>query len=235
MIQKEAIDSLAKRFEKMKAEDLLSSISKEFGSRICFSSSLGSEDQVLTHMIATQKLPVDIFTLDTGRMFYESYELIEKTNQRYKINIRVVFPDAQQVEDMVNKHGINLFYHSIENRKMCCGVRKITPLQKALKGMDVWITGIRREQSPTRTEVKVIEWDSNNLILKINPLLNWSHDQVWDYIRENNIPYNSLHDKGYPSIGCQPCTREVFPGEDIRSGRWWWENPETKECGLHKK
>ncbi len=214
-------------------EKVLQYFLQDYGKKIAFSSSLGAEDQVLTHMICDIDKSTRIFTLDTGRMFPETYKLIEKTNSRYKIKIEIFFPDYTQVENMVREKGINLFYESIENRKQCCHIRKIEPLKRAFKGLDVWICGLRREQSVTRTANQMVEWDENNGLLKVNPLIDWSEKQVWDYIRKNNIPYNELHDKGFPSIGCQPCTRAIKPGEDVRAGRWWWENPDKKECGLH--
>ena len=214
-------------------EQVLRYFLNEYGKNIAFSSSLGAEDQVLTHMICEIDKNTRIFTLDTGRMFPETYKLIEKTNTRYIIKIEIFFPDYKQVENMVHEKGINLFYESIENRKQCCHIRKIEPLKRAFKGLDVWICGLRREQSVTRTANQMVEWDDNNGLLKVNPLIEWTETQVWDYIRKNNIPYNDLHDKGFPSIGCQPCTRAIKPGEDIRAGRWWWENPDKKECGLH--
>lgn len=215
------------------AEAVVRFFLKEFGDRIALSSSMGAEDQVLTHMICEVNPRTKIFTLDTGRVFPETYSLIERTNERYNIKVQAYFPDYKDVEQMVNNKGINLFYKSIENRKLCCHIRKIEPLKRAFKGLDAWICGLRRDQSITRTSTNLVEWDENNGLLKINPLVNWSHDEVWDYIRTNHIPYNKLHDKGFASIGCQPCTRAIKPGEDIRSGRWWWENPEHKECGLH--
>jgi phosphoadenosine phosphosulfate reductase len=208
---------------------------KQFGSRIALSSSLGAEDQALTHIIARIDKNARIFTLDTGRVFPETYDLMARTQEKYGVKIEVFFPDAVAVEKMVNEKGINLFYKSIENRKLCCGVRKIEPLKRAFSGLDAWICGLRKDQSVTRFFTKMVEWDENNGLIKINPLLNWSEKQVWSFIRENEIPYNILHDKGFPSIGCQPCTRAIQPGEDIRAGRWWWENPEQKECGLHGK
>ncbi|MDX9697086.1 MAG: phosphoadenylyl-sulfate reductase [Bacteroidales bacterium] len=214
-------------------EKVLQYFLQDYGKKIAFSSSLGAEDQVLTHMICDIDKSTRIFTLDTGRMFPETYKLIEKTNSRYKIKIEIFFPDYTQVENMVREKGINLFYESIENRKQCCHIRKIEPLKRAFKGLDVWICGLRREQSVTRTTNQLVEWDDQNGLLKVNPLIEWTEKQVWDYIRSNNIPYNDLHDKGFPSIGCQPCTRAIKPGEDVRAGRWWWENPDKKECGLH--
>lgn len=207
----------------------------EYKGKIALASSMGTEDQVLTDMIVKIDPAVKIFTLDTGRLFYETYELIEKTNLRYKINVDIYFPDSSQVQQMVNTKGINLFFQSIENRKECCNVRKIEPLKRAFKGLEVWICGLRREQSSTRTQNQLVEWDESNGLIKLNPLIDWTEQQVWDYIKQNNVPYNILHDKGFPSIGCQPCTRAIFPGEDVRAGRWWWENPETKECGLHNR
>lgn len=207
----------------------------EFKGRIVLSSSLGAEDQVLTDMVVKIAPETRIFTLDTGRLFYETYELIEKTCLRYKIKMEVYSPNSEQVEAMVTQKGINLFYHSIENRKECCNIRKIIPLRRAFNGAEVWICGLRKDQSVTRSEVEMVEWDDSNGMIKLNPLIDWTEKQVWDYIKENGVPYNTLHDKGYPSIGCQPCTREIFPGEDIRAGRWWWENADSKECGLHKR
>mgnify|MGYP002411833340 CR=1 FL=1 len=220
--------------KEMDAHEQIRQAAEWFPGQICLSSSLSMEDQVLLHIIATRQLPVKIFTLDTGRMFPETYDLLEKSISRYKIPITLYYPDQNKVEEMVNRKGINLFYYSIDNRKECCGVRKLEPLARALKGMKVWITGLRREQSPTRVEMQTLETDSSYGIYKLNPLIEWSGEQLREYVTENNIPYNSLHDKGYPSIGCQPCTRAIQPGEDIRAGRWWWENPETRECGLHK-
>lgn len=217
------------------AEGIIQYFLKEFGSKIALSTSLGAEDQVLTDMICKINPKTRIFTLDTGRMFPETYSTIERTNERYDIKIEVFFPDFHKVQEMVNKKGINLFYERIENRKECCHVRKIEPLERAFKGMDAWICGLRREQSITRTKIDPVEWDEANKMIKINPLYNWSHDDVWNYIRKHMVPYNKLHDKGFASIGCQPCTRAIQPGEDIRSGRWWWEKPEHKECGLHVK
>ncbi|NOU18530.1 MAG: phosphoadenylyl-sulfate reductase [Bacteroidales bacterium] len=207
----------------------------EFKGRIVLSSSLGAEDQVLTDMVVKIASQTRIFTLDTGRLFYETYELIEKTCLRYKIKMEVYSPNSEQVEAMVAQKGINLFYHSTENRKECCNIRKIVPLKRAFNGAEIWICGLRKDQSITRSEAQMVEWDDANGMIKLNPLIDWTEKQVWDYIKENSVPYNTLHDRGYPSIGCQPCTREIFPGEDIRAGRWWWENADSKECGLHKR
>jgi len=207
---------------------------RNFRDKIVFATSLGAEDQVLTEMIVQIDPSVKIFTLDTGRLFQETYDLLDITEKKYRIKIEICFPDAARVEKMVREKGINLFYENVENRKLCCHVRKSEPLMKALSGMDAWITGLRREQSVTRQNSETMEWDEIHDLIKINPLISWTHQQVWDYIKERKIPYNVLHDKGFPSIGCLPCTRAVLPGEDIRAGRWWWELPENKECGLHQ-
>lgn len=230
----EEIPDLNKKLGNLHSTDILSIASSEFGSQIAFATSLGLEDQVITHMIASLGLPIRIFTLDTGRLFPETYELIDRTCSKYKIKIEICFPDYRQVEDMVNTKGINLFYESIENRKMCCSIRKSEPLARVLKGCRAWITGLRRQQSVTRHNMQVAEWDELHGLIKINPLIEWTENEVREYIAQHKIPYNSLHDKGFPSIGCQPCTRAVAPDEDIRAGRWWWEQPEQKECGLHK-
>ncbi len=235
MTSRENIVELNNRYERLPAEVLLKDFLSKYGNSIALSSSLSLEDQVLTHMICNISKNTKIFTLDTGRLFPETYDLIERTNKKYGINIQIYFPEAAKVEKMVIEKGINLFYESIENRKLCCKIRKLEPLKRAFEGLKVWICGLRREQSVTRNNLNVIEWDEVNGLIKLNPLIEWTEDQVRDYIRTNKIPYNPLHDKGYPSIGCQPCTRSILPGEDIRAGRWWWENPETKECGLHKR
>lgn len=215
--------------------EILRYLLAEFEGAIALSSSLSIEDQVLTDLIVGIEPKTRIFTLDTGRLFPETYSLIEKTNDRYGIQLEVFFPDFQKVQEMVQKEGINLFYKGIEQRKTCCQIRKIEPLKRAFKGLDVWICGLRREQSVTRSEVRLVEWDENNQLIKVNPLIDFTEDAVWEYIHAHNVPYNTLHQKGFPSIGCQPCTRAVEPGEDIRAGRWWWEHPEHKECGLHRR
>ena len=217
----------------LKPEQILELAFKEFGTRLVFASSLGEEDQVLTHMISLTAPNIGIFTLDTGRLFPETYDLIAKTQKRYSMPFKIYSPDTKAVEEMVQQKGINLFYESVENRKLCCGIRKVEPLQRALKDADAWITGIRREQSVTRTDIKTFEWDSANNKIKVNPLADWTLDQVRAYIAAHTVDINPLHEKGFVSIGCSPCTRAIQPGEDIRAGRWWWENPEQKECGLH--
>ncbi|MDP3465188.1 MAG: phosphoadenylyl-sulfate reductase, partial [Sulfuricurvum sp.] len=195
--------------------------------------SFGAEDQVLTDLLLRQNPQAKIFTLDTGRLAEETYTVMDQTNTKYGIKIDVYFPNAWDIENLYKTQGSNGFKESIENRKMCCHVRKMAPLQRALKGLDVWITGLRRAQSPTRETMRLVEWDKANGLIKLNPLIEWSEEDVWNAIKENNLPYNALHDLGYPSIGCAPCTRAIIEGEDIRAGRWWWENPEHKECGLH--
>lgn len=217
------------------AEEALAFFLSKYRGSIALASSMGAEDQVLTAMICAIDKSTRIFTLDTGRLFPQTYSLIVKTNEKFDISIEVLFPDYQSVEKMVKQKGINLFYESIENRKECCHVRKLEPLKRAFQGLDVWICGLRKEQSVTRKEDQLVEWDAANGLIKINPLINWTEQQVWDYLKQHNIPYNTLHKEGFPSIGCQPCTRAIKPGEDVRAGRWWWENPENKECGLHNR
>lgn len=234
-MNRDLVVGLQSKYRNKSTLEVLSGFIEEFKGRIALASSMGGEDQLLTDMIVKIDPSVRVFTLDTGRLFYETYDLIEKTMLRYKIDIQVFSPDSASVEDMVNRKGINLFFQSIENRKECCRVRKIEPLKRAFQGLDVWICGLRREQSATRIQNQLVEWDESNGLIKLNPLIDWTEQQVWDYVRQNSVPYNVLHDKGFPSIGCQPCTRAVFPGEDIRAGRWWWENPDTKECGLHNR
>lgn len=207
-------------------------VTNRFPAETVFSTSLGQEDQLLTDAICKNNLPVKIFTLDTGRLFYEHYDLLEKTNARYKTNIQVYFPNANDVEEFVNKNGVNGFYESVENRKQCCFIRKVKPLNRALQGAKIWVTGLRAEQSANRHDMKILEWDEGHQLYKFNPLIHWSYGQVLDYIKEKNVPYNPLHDKGFISIGCAPCTRAIEPGEDPRAGRWWWE-VSKKECGLH--
>lgn len=198
-----------------------------------FASSLGQEDQVILDLIARGGHGVRIFTLDTGRLFPETYDLIAATEEKYGLKIEVAFPDADDVEQMVAKEGINLFRRSAALRKHCCDVRKIQPLKRTLRSSDGWICGLRRDQSPTRIDLHAVEWDASNGIPKFNPLMDWKLEDVQSYLKENNVPYNPLHDQGFVSIGCACCTRAVRPGEEIRAGRWWWEKPEQKECGLH--
>ncbi|MCX6269905.1 MAG: phosphoadenylyl-sulfate reductase [Bacteroidetes bacterium] len=229
------VDTWNRQFEQNDASGILTFFLQYFGGKIAFSSSMGAEDQVITHMISRINPKTSIFTLDTGRLFPETCDLIQSTGVRYGINIKVYFPDTAKVEEMVTGKGINLFYESVENRKLCCHIRKIEPLKRAFSGLSAWVSGLRKSQSVTRNGIQTVEWDETNRLVKINPLASWTEEQVWNYIKENKIPYNPLHSKGYPSIGCMPCTRAIFPGEDIRAGRWWWENSDSRECGLHVK
>ena len=200
-----------------------------------FANSLGAEDMVLADLICTHAPEISQFTLDTGRLPEETYQLIQRVRTRYKLPLRVYFPQAESVEEFVNTHGPNAFYESVDLRKRCCHIRKIEPLRRALAGHQAWITGLRRSQSTTRADTQLQEWDEDNRLHKFNPLIEWSEQDVWGYIRRFDVPYNVLHDKGYPSIGCAPCTRAISAGEDIRAGRWWWEHEDLKECGLHPK
>jgi len=233
MIDKSTIQKWNKEFETATPHEILSFFLHYFKGKIAFSTSMGLEDQALTEMVSSIDKTTKIFTLDTGRLFPETYDLIDKTSLRYKVNIEVYFPDATEVESMVSEHGVNLFYNSIANRQLCCYVRKLKPLARALEGLDAWITGLRRGQSITRKDTDLVEWDENNDLIKINPLINWTEKELSSYLKEKDIPISPLHKKGYVSIGCLPCTRAIETGEDVRAGRWWWENPETKECGLH--
>jgi phosphoadenosine phosphosulfate reductase len=198
-------------------------------------SSLGAESMVLLDMIVRARQPIGVFTLDTGRLHQETFDLLQRARQRYRVQIAVYAPDAGDVEAYVGAHGPNGFYDSVELRRACCRIRKVVPLKRALAGKRAWITGLRREQSVTRQELPLCEWDAENQLQKFNPLADWSTEEVWDYVREYDVPTNSLHRQGYPSIGCLPCTRAVAPGEDLRAGRWWWEDNSHRECGLHRR
>ena len=208
---------------------------EEFPGTSALSSSLSYEDQTITDMMVKIRKDARIFTLDTGRQFPETYELIDRTDMQYGIKIEVFFPDFRKVQEMVREHGINLFYDGVELRHLCCSIRKVEPLKRALQGVDVWISGLRREQSVTRTDMQMVEYDAVDNVIKLNPLILWTEAQVKDYVHRNGVPYSRLHDQGFPSIGCQPCTRAVKPGDDIRAGRWWWEDPDHRECGLHSR
>ncbi|HWG30844.1 MAG TPA: phosphoadenylyl-sulfate reductase [Steroidobacteraceae bacterium] len=203
--------------------------------RVIYSNSLGAEAMVLTDIIWSHVPEIDIFSIDTGRLHEETYEVLEKLQRRYKRKIRVVYPDAQALEKLVADQGVNGFYHSLEARLACCHVRKVEPFKRAIAGYSAWITGVRREQSATRAQAVPTEWDGENGLYKVSPLLEWTEEQVWQYIRARKLPYNSLHDRQFPSIGCSPCTRAIQPGENRRAGRWWWEQPESRECGLHPR
>lgn len=200
---------------------------------VVFANSLGAEDMLLTDLIWREQLPIDIFSLDTGRLPAETYALIATAEKHYGQRIQLIFPRPEDVEACVIRYGINGFYDSIEARKACCHARKVEPLQRVLAGKGAWVTGLRAAQSATRTSVAPIAPDEANGLVKVSPLADWSEEELWAYIHTHNVPYNALHDQGFPSIGCAPCTRAIEPGEDIRAGRWWWENPQTKECGLH--
>jgi phosphoadenosine phosphosulfate reductase len=213
-------------------ETLLSEIAREHAPA-AFANSFGAEDMVLTDAIARSGAPIEIFTLDTGRLPEETHRLIASVEQRYRLKVRTFVPDAAELEHYLRAHGANAFYDSLQLRKQCCHIRKVAPLKRALEGRGAWITGLRREQAATRGGLQACAFDAEHGLQKFNPLLDWTHDDVWNYLRANDVPYNELHDRGYPSIGCAPCTRAVRPGEDVRAGRWWWENPQHKECGLH--
>jgi phosphoadenosine phosphosulfate reductase len=220
-----------------KSKNVISLIQKniEKYSSVAFANSLGAEDMVLIDLIQKNKLSVEAFSIDTGRLPPETYNLIQKVEDKYQFKIKLYFPDYQKIESYVNTNGINAFYNSVDLRKSCCAIRKVEPLNRALKDKKVWITGMRQEQSQTRFALKEEEFDEVHQSQKLNPLSTWSELEVWAYIKINDVPYNTLHDQFYPSIGCAPCTRAISAGEDIRAGRWWWEDPQNKECGLHVK
>jgi phosphoadenosine phosphosulfate reductase len=220
-----------------KSKNVISLIQKniEKFSSVVFANSLGAEDMVLIDLIQKNKLSVEAFSIDTGRLPPETYNLIQKVEDKYQFKIKLYFPDHQKVESYVNTNGINAFYNSVDLRKSCCAIRKVEPLNRALKDKKVWITGMRQEQSQTRFALKEEEFDEAHQSQKLNPLSTWSELEVWAYIKINDVPYNTLHDQFYPSIGCAPCTRAISAGEDIRAGRWWWEDLQNKECGLHVK
>ena len=221
--------------ERLTAFEIVTLALENYHPRLALACSFQAEGSVLIDMIhRVRGSGFRIFTLDTGRLNQETYDCMDAIRETYGVSVEVYFPDAVKVQDMVRSHGLNLFYNSVELRKFCCGIRKVEPLNRALKDLDAWMTGLRREQAVTRADVRKIELDKDHgNIIKINPLADWSHDDVWSYIHKHNVPYNRLHMQGYPSIGCAPCTRAVKPGEDLRAGRWWWENPHSRECGLH--
>jgi phosphoadenosine phosphosulfate reductase len=208
-------------------------LTERFPGEVVFSTSFGLEDQAIAHIVAVNRLPVKIFTLDTGRLFAETYSTWSRTVEKYNLTISAFYPDAFSLQEFITAKGPNAFYESVENRKQCCHIRKVEPLQRALTGNKIWITGIRAEQSNNRHDMPMLEWDEVNQIIKFHPLLSWTWGQVKQYVSRNDVPYNPLHDKGFVSIGCAPCTRAVKPGEDFRAGRWWWEDSSKKECGLH--
>jgi len=230
---KEKLEEIAEKIKGLDPVDALKFFASEYPGKIVFSTSFGWEDQVITHMIFANDIPIEVFTLETGRLFPETYYVWNRTLEIYKKPILAYFPQAEAVQEMVNKKGPSSFYESVENRKECCGIRKLEPLRRALNGNQLWITGIRSEQSVNRRDMTNLEWDEQNQLIKFHPIFFWSLDEVKEYIKTNNIVYNTLHDKGFPSIGCAPCTRAVREGEDFRAGRWWWEDQSKKECGLH--
>ena len=230
-----SLESLTAQLTGLNSIEALRKLTDIFPGQVVFSTSLGYEDQVITDLIATNNLPVRLFTLDTGRMFGETYSVWNKTLIRYGLPIQTMYPKQQAVEQLLTAKGPNSMYESVENRKECCGIRKVEPLNRALAGQKIWITGIRAEQSMNRHDMTQLEWDKAHQLFKFHPLLNWSFEEVKAYVTAHNVPYNPLHDKGYVSIGCQPCTRAIQPGDDFRAGRWWWEDNSKKECGLHAK
>jgi phosphoadenosine phosphosulfate reductase len=213
---------------------ILTEINRVYGSKAAFSTSLSWEDQLITHSIFSLNLSIRVFTLDTGRLFPETYSVLNRTLDRYKQSIEVFFPNFEGLEKMLNEKGPLSFYESVENRKECCYLRKVEPLNRALSGVECWITGLRAEHSESRNELKMVEKDAERNLLKVNPILHWTLEEVKAEVKKHNIPYNSLHDKGFVSIGCQPCTRAIKEGESFRAGRWWWEDNSKKECGLHR-
>jgi phosphoadenosine phosphosulfate reductase len=230
---KDKLQHIAQEISQLGPVDSLRYFVEQFPGKVIFSTSFGWEDQVITDMIFANDLPVRVFTLETGRLFPETYYVWNRTLERYQKPIYSYHPQVDSIQRMVSEKGPNSFYTSVENRKECCYIRKIEPLKRALEGYQVWITGIRSEQSPNRHELSNVEWDEGNQLLKFHPIFDWSLDDVKAYVKTNNIVYNPLHDKGFPSVGCAPCTRAVQPGEDFRAGRWWWEDQSKKECGLH--
>lgn len=216
-------------------EEKLKQISNLIPGKIVFSTSFGMEDQVVSHAIFSQNIEnVEVFTLDTGRLFPETYSVWDKTQLQYNAKIKAFYPNSESIERYINENGINAFYNSVDLRKTCCFIRKVAPLNRALEDATIWITGLRSEQSNNRNGLNEIEWDEEKQLFKFNPLLNWSTNEVMEYLKQNAVPYNLLHDDGFISIGCAPCTRAIKPGEDFRAGRWWWEEQSKKECGLHK-
>ncbi|TDB61834.1 phosphoadenylyl-sulfate reductase [Arundinibacter roseus] len=237
MIRQEnfTVDSLTELLRGKTEVESLQTLAELFPGEVSFSSSLGFEDQVITDHILANHLPIRIFTLDTGRLFEETYKTLQRTNNRYETKIEVVFPKNPSVENLLNQKGPYSFYDSVENRKECCFIRKVEPLNRALQGVKIWVTGIRAEQSGNRQDMPQVEWDEAHQLFKFHPLLHWTFEDVKAYVSSRNVPYNPLHDKGFVSIGCAPCTRAIMEGEDFRAGRWWWEDESKKECGLHAR
>lgn len=230
---KDTISQLTIKATTLTIENFLRELTIEYPGEVTFSTSFSFEDQVISHLILSNKLPIDLFTLDTGRLFPETYSVWNATHEKYNATIHAYFPDTNLLEDFITAKGPNAFYESVQNRKSCCYIRKVKPLKRALQNKSVWITGLRAEHSAARHDMPLVEWDEVNEIIKYHPLLHWSTDEVQAYIKKHQIPYNALHEKGFVSIGCAPCTRAIKPGEDFRAGRWWWEDNSKKECGLH--
>jgi len=228
------IPELLNQIDGLNIPQTLQLLANRFPGQVTFSTSFSFEDQVITHDILDNGIDISIFTLDTGRMFPETYSVWTSTNDKYSTRIKAYYPDRELLEDYLNKKGPNAFYESVDNRKECCHIRKVEPLKRALKGNAVWVTGLRAEHSKERQNLQLLEWDEGNQVIKYNPILHWTTEEVRNYIDKNNIPYNILHDRGFVSIGCAPCTRAIKPGEDFRAGRWWWEDATKKECGLHE-
>lgn len=227
------IKTLNQEFENSSLAEVLTFVFDTFNTKVVLASSLGLEDQLLTHYSMQVNKNARIFVLDTGRLNQETYDVMQKTRTKYNLNYEVYYPETHAVESLISKKGPNSFYESVENRKECCAIRKTEPLNRVLATVDAWITGLRKAQAITRADMALFEQDSQHNCIKINPLIKWSYSDVFEEIKRLNVPYNTLHDQGYPSVGCAPCTRAIKPGEDIRAGRWWWETPESKECGLH--
>ncbi|RIH64392.1 phosphoadenylyl-sulfate reductase [Mariniphaga sediminis] len=229
-----AAQNISDSLEGKSIVEKLKYLAERYEGKVIFTTSFGYEDQVITDLIFKNEIPVRVITLDTGRMFEETYKVYRTTLEKYGKPIHAYFPPTDKVEKLLREKGTFSFYESVENRKECCYIRKVIPLKRALEGNQVWITGIRAAQSANRSNLAEFEWDEGNHIVKYNPLLDWSLDEVKQYVKENHVPYNILHDKGFVSIGCEPCTRAIKPGEDFRAGRWWWEQNTGKECGLHE-
>ena len=229
----QTVDQLNEEINNLDSIEVLKLIANKFKDKIVFTTSFGYEDQVISDMIFKNNININVVTLDTGRLFKETYKTYSQTLDVYKKGIKLYFPEKDTVEQMMSKKGPSSFYNSVEDRQECCGIRKVEPLNRALKGVELWITGIRADQSPNREGMTFFELDAARGIIKYNPLLNFSLDDVKEYIKKNHVPYNTLHDKGFVSIGCEPCTRAINPGDDFRAGRWWWESDSKKECGLH--
>lgn len=227
------ISKISEQAYSLTLEEMFFDLVNKFPGQVTFSTSFSFEDQLISHIILKNQLPISIFTLDTGRLFPETYSVWNSTNENYHTKVKAYYPDQSLLQDFVAEKGPNSFYESVENRKSCCYIRKVEPLKRALKGNAIWITGLRAEHSENRHDMPQVEWDGGNQIIKYHPILHWTTQEVKQYINENNIPYNPLHDRGFVSIGCAPCTRAIRPGESFRAGRWWWEDTTKKECGLH--